>query len=95
MKNTVLAQVKAYIAKVQSGRRLVNLFKTSIVPQTTQTLEAAIIGYQNDKIDFLTLINTQRMFQDVKLKYWKVIVVYSQNLAELEQILGVDAGGLK
>jgi len=95
MKNTVLAQVKAYIAKVQSGRRLVNLFKTSIVPQTTQTLEAAIIGYQNDKIDFLTLINTQRMFQDVKLKYWKAIVVYSQNLAELEQILGVDAGGLK
>ena len=91
----MLAQVKAYIAKVQSGRRLVNLFKTSIVPQTTQTLEAAIIGYQNDKIDFLTLINTQRMFQDVKLKYWKVIVVYSQNLAELEQILGVDAGGLK
>jgi len=73
----------------------VNLFKTSIVPQTTQTLEAAIIGYQNDKIDFLTLINTQRMFQDVKLKYWKAIVVYSQNLAELEQILGVDAGGLK
>ena len=95
MTNTVLSQVKNTLVKVQSGKRLVNLFKNSILPQTTQTLEAAIIAYQNDKIDFLTLINTQKMLQDVKLKYWKAIVVYSQSLAELEQVLGVELGGLK
>jgi len=90
MKNMVLFQVQDALVKVDSSWRRANLFKASIIPQTEQTMRAAAIAYETEKVDFLTLIRSQRMYQDAELKYYNYLMEYGQHLAELEGIVGID-----
>jgi outer membrane protein TolC len=88
MRNMVLFEVQDVLVKVDSSWRLVNLFKTSIIPQAEQTMKAATIAYETEKVDFLTLINSQKMLQDIELKYYNALMKYGKNLAELERVVG-------
>jgi len=90
MKNMVLFQVQDALVRVDSSWRRVNLFSTSILPQAEQTMRAAAIAYETEKVDFLTLIRSQKMYQDAELKHYNSLMKYGQNLAELEGIVGID-----
>ena len=89
MKNMVLFEVQNALAKFNASERRVNLFKTSIIPQTEQALKAATIAYETGKVDFLTLMNSERMLRDARLKYYKVLAKHGTNQANLERIIGV------
>jgi len=89
MKNMVLFEVQNALAKFNASERRVNLFKTSIIPQAEQALKAATIAYETGKVDFLTLMNSERMLRDARLKYYKVSAKHGTNLANLERIVGV------
>ena len=90
MKNMVLFQVQNALAKFNASERRVNLFKTSIIPQAEQALKAATIAYETGKIDFLTLINSERMLINVRLKYYGVLAKHGGNLANLERVVGIS-----
>ncbi|UCD83438.1 MAG: TolC family protein [Deltaproteobacteria bacterium] len=90
MKNMVLFQVQDALVRVDSSWRRASLFKTSILPQAEQTIRAAGIAYETEKVDFLTLIRSQKMYQDAELKYYNSLMEYGQNLADLEVIVGID-----
>jgi len=89
MKNLVLLNIQTTLADFKTSGRRVNLFKTSIIPQTEQTLKSATIAYQTGKIDFLTLINSERMLRNARLKYFKVLTKHGTNFAHLERAVGV------
>ncbi len=57
--NQVNFEIENKLTSIEKNAKLVELFKTGIIPQASQSLESAMIGYQNDKVDFLTLINNQ------------------------------------
>ncbi|MCF6149010.1 MAG: TolC family protein [Candidatus Kuenenia sp.] len=88
--NKTLFEVKDYFVKLQSSESTVNLFKTGIVPQAEQSLKAAEIGYETDTIDFLSLIDSQRMLLNSQLHYYKSVVDYETNLANLERAVGIQ-----
>jgi len=90
MRNKILFDVKDSFVKVQTAGRLVDLFKTTILPLAEQSLEAATIGYQADKVDFLNLLESQRVIQNFQLDYYRALVSYEQRLADLERTVGVD-----
>ncbi len=90
MRNKILFDVKDSFVKVQTAGRLVDLFKTTILPLAEQSLEAATIGYQADKVDFLNLLESQRIIQNFQLDYYRALVSYEQRLADLERTVGVD-----
>jgi cobalt-zinc-cadmium efflux system outer membrane protein len=92
MKNTVLFQVQDALVRVDSSWRRASLFRTSILPQAEQTMRAAAIAYETEKVDFLTLIRSQKMYQDAELKYYDSLMKYGQNLAELELVVGMNLG---
>lgn len=89
MKNMVLFEVQNALAKFNTSERRVNLFKTSIIPQAEQTLKAATVAYETGKVDFLTLMNSERMLRDARLKYYKILMDHATNLANLEKVVGV------
>ncbi|OHB70145.1 MAG: hypothetical protein A2W17_01010 [Planctomycetes bacterium RBG_16_41_13] len=88
--NKTLFEVKDYYVKLQSSESTVNLFKTGVIPQAEQSLKAAQIGYEADIIDFLSLIDSQRVLLNSKLHYYKSVVDYETNLANLERAVGVQ-----
>ncbi|MCZ6528451.1 MAG: TolC family protein, partial [Candidatus Dadabacteria bacterium] len=56
-KNNLLFQVKDNYITATTAEKLVELYQTGIIPQSTLSLESAISGYQVGNIDFLTLLN--------------------------------------
>ncbi|MFN7170243.1 MAG: TolC family protein [Candidatus Omnitrophota bacterium] len=90
MENMVLFEVKDAYVKLDSVRRLVELYKTTFIPQAEQTLKASRIAYEAGKIDFLNLLDSQRMFLDSKLDYYRMLADYEIALADLERAVGIE-----
>lgn len=88
--NRTLFEIRDVISRVISANSTLNLFKTSVIPQAVQSLNAARIGYETGRVDFLTLIDSQRTLLDAKLQYYRSLVEYEQNLARLEKTVGVE-----
>lgn len=90
MENMVRFEVRDAYEKLDSSKRLIELFKSTIVPQAEQMVKAARIAYEGEKIDFLSLINSQKTLQNAKLKYFKSLADFGKNLAELERVIGKE-----
>lgn len=78
-------------ARVEANRKLVELYETSFLPQAEETLGASTKGYESDKADFLTLLDSRRMLIDFKLKHYGAILELRIALADLERAIGADA----
>lgn len=89
-RNGIVFEVEDLFVKVDTAARLVDLFKTTLIPLAEQSLEAATAGYQTEKVDFLNLLDSQRKLQDFQLDYFRALVSYQQRLTDLERVVGVD-----
>lgn len=91
--NMVLFDVKEAYSMVEALKKLLTLYKTSFLPQAEQTLKASLIGYEANQVDFLNLLDSQRMLLEFKLDYYKNLVELEIALADLERAVGVDLKG--
>jgi len=88
--NMTLFGVKDFHFRVQTAERLVNLYRDSIIPQAEQSLKAAEVGYQAGQVDFLNLIDSQRVLLDFNLAFYRAVADFGINIAELERVVGVE-----
>ncbi|MDO8142195.1 MAG: TolC family protein [Candidatus Brocadiales bacterium] len=88
--NKTLFEVKDFLVRMQSAESTINLYKTGVIPQAEQSLKAARIGYEADKVDFLTLIDSQRILLNSRLLYSRALADFEQNLANLEGAVGIQ-----
>ena len=87
--NQTLFELRDIGSRLIASESTLNLFKTSVIPQAKQALEAARAGYETGGIDFQTLIDSQRTLLNAKLQYYKSLTEYQQNLAKLERVVGI------
>ena len=80
---------ESYVRAEAAQERAV-LLRTSILPQSDQTLAVSRIAYQADQGDFLTLIDNQRVLLDVQLAYYRALSDLEQARADLERAVGQD-----
>lgn len=90
VENETLFGVKDFHFRMQTAERLVKLYRDSIIPQAEQSLKAAEIGYQAGRVDFLNLIDSQRILLDFQLAYYRAIADFGTNLSELERVVGIE-----
>lgn len=84
-----LAVQQAYV-RVKAAEQRAALLRTTVVPQSRQTLEVSRSAYQTDRVDFLALLDNQRMLLDAQLNYYRALSDLEQALADLERAVGVD-----
>ncbi len=87
--NIRFAVQDAYV-RVKSAEQRASLLRTTVVPQSRQTLEIARVGYQNDRVDFLALLEDQRALLEAQLEYYRVLSDLEQALADIERAIGAD-----
>jgi outer membrane protein TolC len=92
VENAIRYAVQEAYVRVQSAARRAALLRTSIVPQSEQTLEVSRVAYQADRVDFLALIDNQRVLLDVQLAYYRAVSDLEQAIADLERAVGTDLG---
>ena len=80
---------EAYV-RVQAAGQRAALLRTTIVPQSEQTLEVSRVAYQADRLDFLALIDSQRALLDARLNYFRALSDRELALADLSRAIGQD-----
>lgn len=78
---------EAYV-RVQAAAERAALLRTSLVPQSTQALALARVGYQADRGDFLDIIDNQRMLAEARLGYYRALADLEQARADLSRAVG-------
>jgi len=82
-------QINDLLAKLRATDQMATLYRTTILPQAGQSLEAAQVGYRAGKAGFLDLIDAQRTWRGFQLEYFTALVDRQHRLAELEQVVGI------
>ncbi|MDW7680550.1 MAG: TolC family protein [bacterium] len=88
VRNEVFFQIENSLSELRKNEQLIDLYKTGIIPQASQSLNSAMSGYQVDKVDFLTLINNQMTLFNYEMEYYRVLSEYEKSLAQLETAVG-------
>ena len=90
MENMVRLAVQEAYVRAKSAQDRAALLRTTIKPQSQQTLEVSRVAYQSDRVDFQALIDNQRVLLDVNLDYFRALSDFTQALADLERAVGTD-----
>jgi outer membrane protein, heavy metal efflux system len=75
---------------VMTSEKLLALYQSGIVPQSSTSLESALSGYEVGNVDFLTLLNNAVTLLNYEMQYYQELTKHEQALAELEPLVGVE-----
>lgn len=95
VKNMTLWTLKDLLAKVQAAKRLVELYRTSVIPLAENALKVTQAAYLSDRSSLLDLIDVQRNYLQFRLEHHQHLAEYEKSLAELEQIVGIPLSEVK
>lgn len=73
-----------------TAQKLVSLYGTTIVPQSSLSLESAIAGYEVGRIDFLTLLDNIVTLLNYELSYYEQLSNVEKSVAAMEPLVGVS-----
>lgn len=88
--NTLAANVAQVLYDIQESQRQINLNGDILIPKAEQLVNASETAYKAGTIDFLSLIDSQRMLLQYNLDYQRIITDNQQKLAELEMLVGTE-----
>lgn len=90
LKNSIGYTIRDTLAQMERRQRLVELYKTGIIPQAEQSLESAVISYRVGKVDFLTLLDGRVSLFNYERELYESQAEYMMQLARLEAAVGVE-----
>jgi cobalt-zinc-cadmium efflux system outer membrane protein len=70
--------------------RKIRLYRDTLIPKGTELLRSSEAAYRAGTIDFLSLIDAQRMLLEYHLSYQRALADNRQKLAELEMLAGME-----
>lgn len=88
MQNQVQLMVHHGMIDANKNEKLISLFEKQLIPQATENMNSGIIGYQQNKIDFMTLTDNFLSLYNYRLQYYQLIADYYKAIAELEMLTG-------
>jgi outer membrane protein, heavy metal efflux system len=84
----VFGQIQDALVRARASRKLVDLYKETLRPQTEAALRSTVIAYENDRTDILNLLDSQNTTLDVDSSYFRAAAEFEQHMAELELAVG-------
>jgi cobalt-zinc-cadmium efflux system outer membrane protein len=94
VENTVADQVQDAYERVTASARNEAIYRTTLMPQTVERIAAARAGYQTGIVDFLTLIDSLKSYEDVRMRRYETIEQYQAAAADLSRAVGQPIFGV-
>ncbi len=88
IRNIAFGQIQEALVEAQAAQRLANIYHDSLQPQAEATLHSTLIAYENDRTEFLDLIDSQMTVIDLDLAYFQALADFETKLADLELAVG-------
>jgi outer membrane protein TolC len=83
---------QAQIATLTAQKR-VKVYRDTLLPQAEAAFKASTAAYQNNRAEFLTLIDSQNLLLDIQTAYYKALAARDVGVAELERAIGAEIPG--
>ncbi|MHC4123344.1 MAG: TolC family protein [Planctomycetota bacterium] len=88
--NKTIAQAVKVMYDVEDSQRKIRLYGDILVSKAQELVQASEAAYRAGTIDFLSLIDAQRMLLKYTLDHERAITNNQQKLAELEMLVGSE-----
>jgi outer membrane protein TolC len=83
-------QVKDQYLAIQSSERLLQLYKTTLLPQAQLTVDSASSAYEVGNLDFLSLMTNLTNLITIERQYYDEVARHEEALARLEPVVGKE-----
>jgi len=83
-------QVKDQYLAIQSSERILNLHKTTLMPQASLTVDSSVSAYEVGSIDFLSLLANLTNLISLERQYYDEVARHEEAIARLEPIVGKE-----
>ena len=90
MQNSLAAEAKQLLFDFEDSDRKIKLFRDVIIPKAKEMLTASESAYQTGTVDFLSLIDAQRMLLKYQLDYERYLAMNAQKLAKIEMLTATE-----
>jgi outer membrane protein TolC len=87
-RNEVDARLRQQVETAEQNLRSVRLYQTAILPQARLTVEASLSAYRVNRVDFLTLLDSQMTVFNYEIGLATAIAGYNKALAEIDLLAG-------
>lgn len=88
LRNAAFGQIEEALAQAAAAKRLTDVYQHALQPQAEATLRSTVIAYENDRTDFLNLLDSQTTVVDIDLAYFQSLADFENRFADLELAVG-------
>ena len=88
MRTVAFGQIQEALVEAQAAQRLANIYQRSLRSQAEATLHSTVIAYENDRTEFLDLLDSQMTVIDIDLAYFQALGDFDARSADLELVVG-------
>jgi outer membrane protein TolC len=87
------SEIRDNYSMLKSSERLMDLYKSGLLPKGHQSFESALAGYSTGKVEAITVITSLKAVIDYELLYWRQFVEREKTIARLEALTTVGGQG--
>ena len=87
-RNEVAASLRQQMALAEQNLQSARLYRTAILPQARLTVESALAAYRVNRVDFLTLLDSQMTVFNYEISLVTAMANYNKALAEIDLLTG-------
>ena len=88
MRNAAFGQIQEALVQTKAAQKLASVYEKSLRPQAEATLHSTVIAYENDRTEFLDLLDSQMTVIDLDLAYFQALADFEARLADLALAIG-------
>jgi outer membrane protein TolC len=88
--NETFARLAELRAGAQRARDLSDLYRTSIIPQASAAVEAALSAYRVGEVDYMTLLSNQTTVNRFETERVRLAAEYQASVAGIEALTGLE-----
>jgi outer membrane protein TolC len=86
--STVFLEIRQAQIEVLAAEKRVKLYRDTLLPQAEASFKASTAAYQNNRAEFMSLIDAQNLLLDIQTAYYKALAATDKGMAQLERAIG-------
>ena len=88
--NETFYETKDAYVRYQTATKIATLYETAVIPQAKLALSSDQAGYESGEVDFLNLLDSERIYLNAKLTHIKIYAEALRSYADLERATGMN-----
>ena len=85
----IASSVRESYSSMKAAEKLMEIYRSGLIPKTTQEFESVLSGYETGKLDVIAAITRLKSVIDFEMLYWGQMVEREKGIARLEALTGL------